>query len=197
LANPKKKAVYVCQSCGNDSPRWEGRCPSCHEWNTLVEFDAGRPSANLRRLADAPAPFQELAAVSVENITRLSLASPEVNRVLGGGLVPGSVVLVAGDPGIGKSTLLLQVGNDVAASTGDTLYVSGEESMSQIKVRADRLHLAGERLHLLQTTDLDDITTHLDRMKPALAIVDSIQTVHDSSVNSPAGSPRKGRLEFH
>jgi DNA repair protein RadA/Sms len=133
-------------------------------------------------------PVQELSQVSAEPLTRLQLSSAEMNRVLGGGIVPGSVLVIAGDPGIGKSTLLLRIAGDVASEIGQVLYVTGEESMSQVKMRADRLGVSGRGLMLLQATALDDVTSHLDRLKPVLGVVDSIQTVHDDSLASTAGS---------
>ena len=189
MAKPKSKTVYVCDSCGNDSPKWEGRCPSCGEWNTLgeVRLDGRDPSGGT--WAGGPAaPVQELSQVSGELHRRLELSSVEVNRVLGGGIVPGSVVLVAGDPGIGKSTLLLKVASDVATDVGQTLYVTGEESMAQVKIRADRMGVSGKGLFLLQATALAEVMAHLEKLSPVLAVVDSIQTVYDDSLDAVAGS---------
>ena len=131
---------------------------------------------------------EELSQVSVEDHPRLRLSSAEIDRVLGGGIVPGSLTLLAGDPGIGKSTLLLRVAADVASSAGETLYVSGEESTVQVKMRADRLGISGEGVYMLQATSLDDVIGHLEARKPVLTIIDSIQTVHDDAVSSEPGS---------
>ena len=133
-------------------------------------------------------PAMELSAVSAERQPRLKVSSEEVNRVLGGGIVPGSIALVAGDPGIGKSTLVLRMVSDVAAQTGPALYVSGEESMAQVKLRADRLGVSGKGVYMLQATDLGQVLDHLDEIKPALGVVDSIQTVYDGSLQSSAGT---------
>ena len=189
VPKPKAKSVFVCDRCGNESPKWEGRCPSCGEWNTLAEVRRDKRDARDRAWTGAPAiPAQELSEVASDSLPRLRLSSGEVNRVLGGGIVPGSVALIAGDPGIGKSTLLLRVASDVAGDGGRTLYVSGEESMAQVKLRADRLGVPGKGLFLLQATALADVMDNLARIRPVLAVVDSIQTVHDDSVASTAGS---------
>ena len=185
-ASHRGKSSYVCESCGNDSPKWEGRCPSCGDWNTLVEVRRDRRVS--RRGAGVATPAQELSQVSVDHLPRLKLSSAEANRVLGGGIVPGSVALIAGDPGIGKSTLLLRIASDIAETTGPVLYVAGEESAAQVKMSADRLGVSGKRLFLLQATALDEVIDHLDSIKPALAGVDSIQTVHDDSLDSAAGT---------
>ena len=189
MARSKAKTIFVCDSCGNDSPKWEGRCPSCGEWNTLVELrQDGRESAH-RSWAGTPAvPAQELSKLAPEQLARLRLSSSEVNRVLGGGVVPGSLVLIGGEPGIGKSTLLLRMAADIASTEGPTLYVTGEESMAQIKDRADRLGVPGERLLVLQATELGDVMSNLDKLRPVLAVVDSIQTVYDGSLPSTPGS---------
>ena len=142
MPRPKAKSVYVCDACGNESPRWEGRCPACEQWNTLAEVrregPKGRNSSWIRAVGE---PAMELAQVSTQDLPRLILSSAEVNRVLGGGVVPGSLILIAGEPGIGKSTLLLGMAADVSSAGGRTLYVSGEESAPQVKMRADRLGL--------------------------------------------------------
>ncbi len=195
MAAPKQKAVFVCESCGNESPKWEGRCPSCGEWNTLAEVSLGGRGRRDRPWSGLPATaqVQELSQVTIENIPRLELSSPEFNRVLGGGIVPGSMTVIAGDPGIGKSTLLLRVTADVAAKGRKALYVTGEESMAQIRMRADRLGVRGDHLYLLQATGLGEIMSHLEETRPALAVVDSIQTVYDESLDSSAGTPAQIR----
>ena len=189
MPRPKTKTVFVCDSCGNESPKWEGRCPSCREWNTLAELRLDRrETRDGRRAQAAPGVLQELQQVSTEDAPRLNVSSAELNRVLGAGIVPGSVVLIAGDPGIGKSTLLLRAAADIASASGTTLYVTGEESVAQVKLRADRLGIAGDRLLILQATALEEVMAHLDRVKPVLAVVDSIQTVYDDSLASMPGT---------
>ena len=181
--------MFVCKACGDESLRWEGRCPGCSEWNTLVEAQrSSRGPSSGAWVASADSAPQELAQVAADAVPRLRLSSPEVNRVLGGGLVPGSLTLIAGDPGIGKSTLLLRLAADVSGANGNTLYVCGEESASQIKMRADRLDISGDGLYVLPSTDLDHVLRYLEETKPSLAVVDSIQTLHDPSLPSGAGT---------
>ena len=189
MPRAKIKTTFVCERCGNDHSKWEGRCPTCGEWNSLVEMRRdsadGRPGA---WLSTPSRPAQELSQVSTDELPRLQVGSGEMNRVLGGGVVPGSVTLIAGDPGIGKSTLLLAMAGDVARTVGPVLYVSGEESAAQLRMRADRLDVSGDRLFLLESTALDEVIAQLDSIRPALAVLDSIQTVYDSAVASAAGS---------
>ena len=181
--------MFVCNACGDESLRWEGRCPGCGEWNTLVEAQrSSRGPSGDAWVAGADSAPQELARVAADAVPRLRLSSPEVNRVLGGGLVPGSLTLIAGDPGIGKSTLLLRLAADVSGAHGNTLYVCGEESASQIKLRADRLGISGNGLYVLPSTDLDKVLRYLEETKPSLAVVDSIQTLNDQSLPSGAGT---------
>lgn len=188
---PKKaRTVYVCQQCAAQASRWAGRCAECGTWNSLVETVEAAPVSANRSLASSlghsePVPLNRLAAGRLD---RIILPISEINRVLGGGIVPGSVVLVGGDPGIGKSTLLLQVSASVAESVGPVLYVSGEESPEQIRLRAERLGITGERLFVLGETNLDLILTHIANLRPSLVVVDSIQTMYLESVNSAAGS---------
>lgn len=140
----KGRTLFVCQNCGYVSPKWMGRCPECGEWNTMVEtVGRKRPSAPSRLPSAEP---QRLPEVTTKGLERLELPMPEFSRVLGGGIVPGSLVLVGGEPGIGKSTLLLQLSALIGKSVGDVLYVSGEESMQQIKMRARRLGIEGENI---------------------------------------------------
>ena len=132
MPRSKVKTTFICDSCGNESPKWEGRCPSCGEWNAMVEVRRDERGTGDGHWAGVPAlPTQELSQVSAEPVPRMQLSSAEVNRVLGGGIVPGSVVAIAGDPGIGKSTLLLRIAGDVASEVGQVLYVTGEESISR------------------------------------------------------------------
>ncbi|MBM3949114.1 MAG: DNA repair protein RadA [SAR202 cluster bacterium] len=191
MARAKPKSVFVCGDCGNDTPKWEGRCPSCGAWNTLSEMRAPQSDGAARPrqwLGSGQRAVRELAEVSADSRSRLALPSAELTRVLGGGIVPGSVVLVAGDPGIGKSTLLLGVAAAVAGRVGPVLYIAGEESAAQIKLRADRLGLSGKGLFLLESTLLSDILQQLEDAKPALVLVDSIQTVYDDAIPSGAGT---------
>jgi len=183
---PRTKTVFVCQNCGNESPKWLGRCPDCNEWNTYVESLVS-PTPKAAPLSSATQ-AQELSQLPTNSVPRLALPLAEFNRVLGGGIVPGSMVLIGGDPGIGKSTLLLEVAGMIAESVGKVLYVSGEESAHQIKLRADRLGLRGEGLFLLPETDLQSIIERGQEISPRLVIIDSIQTVHSSDLSSAAGS---------
>ncbi len=177
---------YVCQSCGYASPKWLGRCPSCDAWNTFVEEAAGEvPPARPAGPAAVPVPVTE---VSSAGPSRLSTGIGELDRVLGGGLVPGSVVLIGGDPGIGKSTLLLAACQRLAGGGRTVLYVSAEESLAQVKMRADRLGVADPRLLLLSETDLDAVLAACERVRPEAVVVDSIQTVAVRDLPSSPGS---------
>jgi len=186
------RTIFACQDCGNQSSKWLGRCPECGNWNTYVEEQvraepAIRPTAG-RRVAVSSAQAMPLAQVRFAQSNRLRLAMRELNEVLGGGIVPGSLVLVGGDPGIGKSTLLLQLASEVAGTFGPVLYVSGEESVQQLKLRAQRLGIEGDRLMVLAENDLDAIIGQLESSRPMMAVIDSIQTVFMSGVTSAPGS---------
>ena len=184
----KDKTVFVCQGCGARSPKWLGRCSACGEWNTLVE-EIEEESASLPGgivLAPAePVLYKDVADVPRQ---RLALGIEDFNKVLGGGLVPGSVVLLGGEPGIGKSTLLLQVARDMAAAGSPVLYVSGEESLEQIKLRGDRLGVRDGRLYLLAETQLERILAQAEKLAPGLLVVDSIQTVFSAKMTSGPGT---------
>ncbi|MBI2866256.1 MAG: DNA repair protein RadA [Chloroflexi bacterium] len=181
----KGQPVFVCQQCGQESLAYLGRCPGCGQWNTLLEVQREK----LAPLPGAPGSSpQELSRLPEEGQPRILLALAEANRVLGGGLVPGSLVLLGGDPGIGKSTLLLQLAQDLAQSRGPGLYISGEESLHQIKLRSQRLGLSGQNLYLLAETDLESILHHLEAQSPAFAVIDSIQTVYGADIAGPPGS---------
>ena len=182
-------AVFVCQECGYESPKWLGRCPGCSAWNTLVEEPVSSPTpARTRSRVEAPLEAATpLAAVAVDEEPRFSVGIGEVDRVLGGGVVPGSIVLIGGDPGIGKSTLALQIA-DRLAHTRTVLYVSGEESVRQTKMRAARLGVAAARLLVLAETDLEAITAQIAEVRPDLVVVDSIQTVYRPDLPSAPGS---------
>jgi len=181
----RSRTIFVCQQCGRESVKWLGRCPDCEGWNTFVERTVRPPTTPSRLPSTAP---QELSRVADEGITRLILSFAEFNRVLGGGIVPGSLVLVAGDPGIGKSTLLLQISALVAQQGGRVIYVSGEESVQQVRIRANRLRLGGERLYILPETNLEVILEQLEGAPPDLVIIDSIQTVYLDGLGSAPGS---------
>ena len=184
----KARTVYICDGCGAESARWEGRCPQCGEWNTLAEFKPDPSPRTTRGWSGTTSPEAvNLKDVKVEEAGRAAVGSPEFIRVLGGGIVPGSVVLVAGDPGIGKSTLLLDVASD-AAQRNPVLYVAGEESAAQVKMRADRLGIDVDGLYLLPAIDLADIMGQMDTLRPSLVIVDSIQTVFTGDLDAVSGS---------
>jgi DNA repair protein RadA/Sms len=184
---PKQKLVFVCSGCGNESPKWQGKCPGCGEWNTMYEqaVSTAKPAAR-RKPAGANLP-QSLSEIKLDaGGERLPVGLGEIDRVLGGGLVPGSLTLIGGEPGIGKSTLLLQIAA-LLAEGAPVLYVSGEETRHQIKTRAARLGIEGKQLYLLNETDLEAITEELDRLSPALAIIDSIQTVYSPDLEMAPG----------
>lgn len=186
----KKKTVYVCQDCGYDAPKWLGRCPGCGAWNTMVEevVQPESKSGGLRLgLSDAAAP-QPIGDVTVEDLPRFLTGSPEMDRVLGGGIIPGSMVLIVGDPGVGKSTLTLRVCANVAREHRRVLYVTGEESTRQVRMRADRLQAIAEELLVVSETNLETIEQHILRTKPELVVIDSIQTVFRPDVQSAPGS---------
>jgi DNA repair protein RadA/Sms len=186
VAKPDKfRTIFVCRNCGKESLKWLGRCPNCQEWNSFEETVV---SAAPTPTADLSHPPQELSRVKIDSSDRLPLPLSELNRVLGGGLVSGSLVLMGGEPGIGKSTLLLQVSALVAQAGGKVAYVSGEETLSQIRLRAERLGVSGERLYLLAETDLNVILSHLEQLEPSLVVIDSIQAVSLPEIDTAAGS---------
>jgi DNA repair protein RadA/Sms len=185
----KTRIYYECQNCGRQSPRHMGRCPNCGEFNSMIEMVEEPEVKAVGRIAAAPRSNpQRLSDVSLDSGERYPVPIEELARVLGGGLVPGSVVLVGGDPGIGKSTLLLQVAVLLDNIAGPVLYVSGEESERQIKMRAERLGLNSGNLYLITETELGAIFAHIDEVKPRLVIVDSIQTTYIEGKASAAGS---------
>lgn len=185
----KQKSRFVCQNCGRTSPKAMGRCPSCNEFGTFVEeIMEAATTGNNRRPALAVRSPVKLAEVEKENYQRMKLPIGELSRVLGGGIVPSSLVLLGGDPGIGKSTLLLQVAALVAKEHGKVLYVSGEESVQQIRMRADRMGVTADDLFLVTETRLAAILAHIENEKPTLVIVDSIQTTWTDELKSAAGS---------
>ncbi|MBI4283928.1 MAG: DNA repair protein RadA [Chloroflexi bacterium] len=183
---PGSRTVFICQQCGKESLKWLGRCPNCQEWNSFVETTV--TSTVSHRMASPVTPAQELSRVVIEAADRFPLPLAEFNRVLGGGLVPGSLILTAGDPGIGKSTLLLQVSALVAQLKGKVVYVSGEETPYQTKLRAERLGIKGEGLYLLAETDLEVILSQVEELSPSLVVIDSIQSVALPELDAAPGT---------
>ncbi len=181
------RTIFVCQQCGKESLKWLGRCPNCQEWNSFVEKTVAAPTTSFRPISPVNLP-QELSQVDMKAADRFSLPLGEFNRVLGGGLVSGSLILIGGDPGIGKSTLLLQVSALVAQMRGKVVYVSGEETQQQIKLRSERLGVKGEKLYLLAETDLDVILNQIEELSPSLVVIDSIQAVYLSELGTAPGS---------
>ena len=181
----KTHTKYVCQQCGCESPKWLGRCPDCEQWNTFTEEVVRAVSAGSKReisaVYNAPRPVSEI--VVGENHRHMT-GIGEFDRVLGGGIVPGSVVLIGGDPGIGKSTILTQVANNLSREGQPTLYISGEESPEQIKLRANRLGVATDKLYLASETNMDQVEACINHLKPGAIIIDSIQTMYDPSLES-------------
>ena len=183
---PKSTITFVCTECGGESLRWAGQCPHCRAWNTLQEFQV-KKAKDLRPRPLQPARPQPLTEIAAEDAPRTRLKWGELNRVLGGGIVPGSLVLIGGEPGVGKSTLLMHAASQVAKA-GPVLYVSGEESGQQVRMRAQRLDALDPAILLLPENDLDAICEAIGAHKPSLAIIDSIQTVTDAGFEGSAGS---------
>jgi DNA repair protein RadA/Sms len=181
------RVVFVCQECGKESAKWLGRCPDCQQWNSFVEMTI-RAEVAPSRPSGPFLPPRELSEVAIETTDRTPLPIAEFNRVLGGGIVAGSLALVSGDPGIGKSTLLLQAAASLAGKQHRVVYVTGEETAQQIKLRAGRLGLAGEGLFVMAETDLERVLEQAEAAGPGLLVVDSIQTVYNPGMESAAGS---------
>ncbi len=200
----KQNTKFICRSCGFESAKWLGKCPSCSSWNTLdeVAVSAAPKNSYAKPAASAPAPAadapkpKKLHEIGYETENRIKTGNSELDRVLGGGIVTGSMVLVGGDPGIGKSTLLLQICNYLG-NDNKVLYISGEESASQIKIRADRLKTNTDNLMILSETNLDNILYHATSIMPAVVIIDSIQTVFKPDVPSAPGSVGQVREATH
>jgi DNA repair protein RadA/Sms len=191
----KKENIFVCQNCGHKAGKWLGKCPECGEWNSLVEEKAQpvrRNGSSLRNISAIP--FTEIES---QDDVRIPSGVTEFDRVLGGGIVPGTLVLIGGDPGIGKSTLLLQVADKLSAANALVLYVSGEESERQIKLRGERLAVEAKNVYLLPETNLENIVKEIERLKPGAVIVDSIQTVFSSAIDSAPGSVSQVREVAH
>ena len=183
----KTKSVWYCTSCGNESSKWMGRCPACGEWNTMVEktLEAGVKKAAATRLGTVSRPVK-IKEIDSSREERISLGSAEVDRILGGGMVPGSLVLIGGEPGIGKSTLSLQI--PLGCKDLGTLYVTGEESVRQVKMRADRLGGDGSECLIYSETSIESILEYAQEIKPELMIVDSVQTMYTEASDSTPGS---------
>jgi DNA repair protein RadA/Sms len=187
LPMPKSTATFVCTECGGESLRWAGQCPHCHAWNTLQEFHVRKATKDARPKSSPPARAIAITELAADDAPRTKLAWGELNRVLGGGIVTGSLVLIGGEPGVGKSTLLMHAAAQVARG-GKVLYVSGEESGQQVRMRAERLGALEPGILLLAENDLDAICDAIRQEAPQLAIIDSIQTVTDAGYEGSAGS---------
>ncbi|MER2063354.1 MAG: DNA repair protein RadA, partial [Alkalibacterium sp.] len=186
----KKASVFVCQNCGYESPKYLGKCPSCGTWNQMVEEKLPDKTDSRSRvtMTGKASKAEPITDITVEKEERVKTKMAEFNRVLGGGVVPGSLVLIGGDPGIGKSTLLLQVSAQLNQGGGKVLYVSGEESAAQIKMRAERLELRGTDFYLYAETEVTAIQQTIETLKPDYVIIDSIQTMHHANIDSASGS---------
>jgi DNA repair protein RadA/Sms len=194
----KKETAFVCQNCGHATGKWLGKCPECGEWNSLVEEKsqpirrAGRNGFKLRDVSAVP-----FTDIEPQDDVRITSGVTEFDRVLGGGIVPGTLVLIGGDPGIGKSTLLLQVADKLSGAGSLVLYISGEESERQIKLRGERLAVEAKNVFILPETNLENVINEIERLKPGAIIVDSIQTVFSSAIESAPGSVSQVREVAH
>lgn len=182
----KAKSVFVCSNCGYESAKWLGKCPGCNEWNSFYEEKISKETGKSSEKRKTVTP-KKLNSVESKETTRISTGIGELNRVLGGGLVEGSLVLLGGEPGIGKSTLILQICDKVEVE-GEVLYISGEESAEQIKLRADRLKIKSDNILFLSETDIDLIEENINSINPKLVIIDSIQTMYSDEITSAPGS---------
>lgn len=185
----KTKSVFFCSNCGNESPKWQGKCPACGEWNTFVEEVVSKNTTSKPTYSDTVTPKakpQKLHEIETSEEARIDMNNDELNRVLGGGLVPGSMVLLGGDPGIGKSTLVLQTVLQLREKR--TLYISGEESAKQLKLRAQRLGYENPDCYIVCETSLEEIFVHIRNVQPDMVIIDSIQTIATDTIESSAGS---------
>lgn len=188
----KRKVKFICQDCGYESPKWMGKCPGCNAWNSMVE-EVEKPASRRGAFAHSEetgiaAKPVSITAIETINEARIYTDSKELNRVLGGGIVKGSLVLIGGDPGIGKSTLLLQVSSQLAAKKHSVLYISGEESLRQTKLRAERIGITSDHLLVYAETNLEEISRTIETIKPEFVIIDSIQTVFHPEITSAPGS---------
>ena len=183
-----KGSMFFCKECGYESAKWMGQCPGCKEWNTFVEEPAIKKGNKIQRVSAQAAQATTLANISMAQEERISTGMEELDRVLGGGIISGSLVLVGGDPGIGKSTLLLQVCRNLSLLQKRVLYISGEESLKQIKLRAMRIGEFNDNLLLLCETNLDTIEQTIKEVSPDVVMIDSIQTMYREEVSSAPGS---------
>jgi len=184
----KQKTIFTCQNCGYKAPKWLGRCPDCGMWNSLVE-EVLETSDKARSMERHPQDMpQRMDTITLDDQIRYKTGLSEFDRTLGGGLVPGSLVLIGGDPGIGKSTLILQVVQRLAQEGYRTLYISGEESTQQIKLRAQRLSVESPEIYLLCGTCLEDMIDRFDELAPRIIVIDSIQTIYTETLSSAPGS---------
>lgn len=188
----KQKTVYICTECGNESNGWQGQCSFCGAWNSIVEqkvAPAPKESDDTRRRVTPLARPVPLSEVGTQNYSRIHSGSRDLDRVLGDGIVLGSLILISGEPGIGKSTLIVQAANHIAGTYGKVLYVSGEESEEQVKLRADRVcGKISENLYIFPETNLENVLAHCENLQPCFVIIDSIQTVYSGGIDSVAGS---------
>ncbi len=188
MAKIKYKSAWFCSECGAESPRWSGRCPACGAWNTMVEerVAAAGASRSPSPVSRGRSELKALNDISAAEMPRIKLPSAELNRVLGGGLVPGEMVLIGGEPGVGKSTLVLQ--NLLSIRSKNILYASGEESATQLKMRADRLGRGSDNLFIVCENSLENILEHIARLEPGIVVIDSIQTIASDALEASAGS---------
>ena len=188
MAKTKVKTAYFCQSCGSQHPKWQGQCSACKEWNTVVEevLQKEELKAWAKNESNHKIKAQKVAEISLKNEARIQTHNIELARVLGGGIVPGAILLLGGEPGIGKSTLMLQLA--LSLQNCKTLYVSGEESDKQIKMRAERLGEGASDCYILTETATQNIFTHINALEPDLVVIDSIQTLHTQAIDSSPGS---------
>ncbi len=186
----KSKVIFECQACGNQQSKWLGKCPQCGAWDSFVELNGEQIKAvkEMAKISTSPSKAVSINEVQIENINRFSTKDSELDLVLGGGVVEGSLVLIGGSPGIGKSTLLLKIASNLAKDGRKTLYVSGEESASQIKMRAQRLEAIDEKLYLLTDICLENITAEIQKNDYKILVIDSIQTLYSEEVSSAPGS---------
>jgi len=184
-----KKTVYVCQECGYEAPKWLGKCPGCNAWNTMREekIVPADKTENTFSLGENSKP-EAITAIELSDLPRFSSGSAELDRVLGGGVIPGSLILIVGDPGVGKSSLTLKACARIAMAGKNVLYVTGEESARQVRMRADRLNALSDRLLVVSETDWDRISAHISNTKPEFLVVDSIQTIFQPELGSAPGS---------
>lgn len=191
MAKAKKRSTFLCQDCGYESPKWMGRCPGCGQWNKMVEeveVKSNNKGAFLHSPSSISTKVSRITNIESEQEVRIVTDMAELNRVLGGGVVPGSLILIGGDPGIGKSTLLLQVSSHLAKKQYKVLYISGEESIKQTKLRADRLKVSAEELYVYAETNLEAVHQTIEALAPDFVIIDSIQTIYHPEMASAPGS---------